>query len=88
MSHNLLHSTKLPAFTEWLNLAGIEHRDMSKKGDGFLLMNVRIGGWWKGIYRRHGKTIAADVDHLTIDRHLESTVRRFIRETTPKEPTP
>lgn len=73
MSRNLLHKSKLEAFKSWLDANGIPNRP--GKGDFQLLQVCKDGKHWNCIYSR-----IEMAEHVTVDRHLESLVRRFCRE--------
>ena len=73
MSRNLLHKSKLPAFVAWLDARGIAHRP--PRGDYEVLQVQDEAPDWYCVFDRH-----VAPEHYTVDRRLEGTVRRFIRE--------
>jgi hypothetical protein len=74
MSRCLLHITKLDAFKEWLDKRGIQHRP----GKGFyqVIQVCKNGKHWNNVYTRHHMP-----EHFTTDRHLDSLVSAFCKET-------
>jgi len=77
MSRQLLHTKKLDEFITWCNLHGIH---AYKVDQDYQVARVRIQDKptkiYACIYTRHNVT-----EHLTVDRRLESIVRRYIRWT-------
>lgn len=73
MSRCLLHVNKLNKFLAWLDKEKIEHRE--GKGDYQIRQICKDGKHWNNIYLRDNMP-----EHYTVDRHLESLVRKFIRE--------
>lgn len=73
MSRCLLHKTKLDEFKAWLDKNGIPNRP----GKGFYqaLQICKDGKHWNNVYIRNHVP-----EHLTVDKHLEGLVVRFIRE--------
>lgn len=73
MSRNLLHVSKLGAFSHWLADQGIEQR--SGRGEFEVLQVKTRTGQWHCIFSRCHMP-----EHYTVAKPLVSTVHRFIRE--------
>ena len=73
MSRCLLHVNKLSEFLAWLDKENIPHRD--GKGDYQVRQICKDGKHWNNIYSRDKM-----LEHYTVNKHLESLVRKFIRD--------
>lgn len=73
MSRCLLHKNKLEQFKAWLDSQEILHRP--SKGDYQVLQVCKDGKHWNCVYIRHEMP-----EHFTTDRHLDSLVVKFCRE--------
>lgn len=73
MSRNLLHKSKLAEFKVWLYDQGIEQRP--PRGDYDVLQVQVKAKEWFCIFDRNDAQ-----EHYTVDKRLEPTVRKFIKE--------
>lgn len=73
MSRNLLHKSKLDEFKSWLNSQDIPQREPRGQFE-VLQVQIKAPQWFCLWERLDAK------EHYTVDRRLEPTVHRFIRE--------
>ena len=73
MSRSLLAKSRLNAFKVWLSENGIEHRPGK---DLWQVLQVKVGNGWQCVFDRIEGTV-----HYTVAQPLESTVRKFIKDT-------
>jgi len=72
-----LRVAQLEAFQAWCTTNGVEWRDMSDRGDKYIVCQVRPKAhYWLGIHKSERNPLA-----LSLDNKLMPTVLRFLKET-------
>ena len=73
MSRCLLHLNKFDEFVKWLDQSKIVHRP--GKGE-WQIIQIKKGSNWLCVYAR-----AEMLEHFSVDKRLEVTIRSFIKST-------